>query len=98
MRRRRLLALVVALAVVAIMGATSAFAGEITGNGKDTPIRDRANSECAFSGLDDADDDGFGRTQSWGQIPKADRDFLRSIGVAPETLCNGHKNPMNPRN
>lgn len=30
-----------------------------------------------------------GRTQSWGQIPKVERDFLRSIGVSPGTACNG---------
>lgn len=92
--KRRALILVITLLVVAVTGATSALAGEITGNGKPTPIRDKANSECAFSGLDDADDDGFGRTQNWGQIPTALRDFLRSIGIAPETLCNGHRNPQ----
>ena len=31
-----------------------------------------------------------GRTQSWGQIPKADRDFLTTIGLAPGDSCNGH--------
>lgn len=86
----------VSVAAVAL-GAGSAWAGEITGSGKPTPIRDRANSECAFSGLDDADDDGFGRTQNWGQVPREFRGFLRSIGVAPATLCNGHLNPMNPK-
>lgn len=77
-----------------LFGAVSiAGAGEITGNGKDLkPLN--ANSECAFSGLDDADDDGFGRTQSWGQIPKAERGFLTSIGVHPSTLCNGNRNPQ----
>ena len=44
--------------------------------------------------LDDADDDGFGRTQNWGQIPKEGREFLASIGVAPWTLCNGHLSPQ----
>jgi hypothetical protein len=47
------------------------------------------------AGLDDADADGFVRTQNFGQIPKADRDFLRSIGVSPENLRNGHLNPLN---
>ena len=31
-----------------------------------------------------------GRTQSWGQISKADRDFLTTIGFAPGDSCNGH--------
>lgn len=94
--RKHLAALAIALITVGA-GASAAHAGEITGNGKETPIRDRAMSECAFSGLDDPDDDGFGRTQNWGQIPKAERDFLASIGVHPGTLCNGHDNPMQDR-
>jgi hypothetical protein len=77
------------------ISATGASAGEITGNGKDTPIRSGvASSACAFSGLNDfeppEDPDFTGRTQNWGQIPKAERDFLRSIGVSPGTLCKGN--------
>lgn len=84
-----------AASVVAVVGlsAGSAFAGEINGNGDDVPAPDHARSECSFSGLDDDDDDGFGRTQNWGQIPKDFRDFLRTIGVSPGELCNAHKNP-----
>lgn len=91
--RRAVLALVVVVLAVAV-SAGSAFAGEITGNDKPTAAPANANSECSFSGQDDADDDGFGRTQNWGQIPKEMREFLASIGVAPWTLCNGHKNPQ----
>jgi hypothetical protein len=91
--RRGILTLVVAL-IAAAVGAGSAFAGEITGNGKPTAAPDNANSECSFSGLDDPDDDGFVHTQSWGQLPKEVRDFLASIGVAPWTLCNGHLSPQ----
>ena len=59
-------------------------AGEITGNGESLqPLR--ANSECAFSGLDDADDDGFVHTQNWGQLPKAQRDFIRRSASPPRT-------------
>jgi hypothetical protein len=47
-----------------------------------------------LTGLDDADDDGFVHTQSWGRLSKADRAFLESIGVTPGTACNGHLNPM----
>ena len=32
--------------------------------------------------------------EAWGSIPKADRDFLTSIGVSPKTECNAHHNPM----
>jgi hypothetical protein len=91
--RRGILALVVVL-VAAAVGASSAFAGEITGNGKPTAAPENANSECSFSGLDDPDDDGFVHTQNWGQIPKEQREFLASIGVAPWTLCNGHLSPQ----
>lgn len=31
------------------------MAGEITGNGKQTPISERAKSICAFSGLEDGE-------------------------------------------
>jgi hypothetical protein len=60
-----------------------------------------ARSECAFSGQEDLqflDDQGNplpeahkgvpGHAQSWGQIPKADRDFLTSIGMNPGLACN----------
>jgi hypothetical protein len=91
--RRGILVLVTAL-VAAGIATGSAFAGEITGNGKPTQAPNNARSECSFSGLDDPDDDGFGRTQNWGQIPKEGRAFLASIGVTPGTACNGHLNPQ----
>ena len=84
---------------LALGGAGTAFAGEVTGNGKATGAPAHANSECSFSGLEDGTDippgapSGPGTTQNWGQIPKADRDFLTSIGVSPSTLCNGHLSP-----
>ena len=91
--RNSLVALVAALTVAAV-AAGSAFAGEITGNGKPTAAPTHSNSECSFSGLDDADDDGFGRTQNWGQLSKEQRAFLASIGVTPGTACNGHLSPQ----
>jgi hypothetical protein len=91
--RRGILVLVVVL-IAAVVGAGSAFAGEITGNGKPTSAPENANSECSFSGLDDPDADGFVRTQNWGQLSKEEREFLGSIGVAPWTLCNGHLDPQ----
>lgn len=81
--------------VFVVSSAGAAFAGEITGNGKSLqPLH--ARSWCAFSGLDDADDDGFDRTQSWGQIPKAEREFLTEIGFSPGVACNAHLNPYSP--
>ena len=75
------------------LGPRAVLAGEITGNGESLkPLH--ANSECAFSGLDDADNDGFVRTQNWGQLPKATREFFVTIGVNPSNLCNGHLNPL----
>ena len=91
--RRGILVLVTAL-VAAGIATGSAFAGEITGNGKPTAAPANANSECSFSGLDDPDDDGFVHTQNWGQLSKEQRAFLASIGVTPGTACNGHLNPQ----
>jgi hypothetical protein len=72
----------------------SVLAGEVTGNGDPTPVKSYVmNSICAFSGLNDGEPPE-GRTaahvQSWGQITKADRDFLRTIGFHPGDSCNGH--------
>jgi hypothetical protein len=97
--RKLILALVTGLVAAAIATGT-AFAGEVTGNGKDTPIRDGvAKSECAFSGLDEAfsgpdDPDAFTHAQSWGQLSKDDRAFLASIGLHPSEACNGHLSPQ----
>jgi hypothetical protein len=92
MVRKPLMATLCALALLLAAVGTVA-AGEITGNGKILlPLH--ANSECAFSGLDDPDADVFVHTQSWGRLSKADRAFLASIGVTPGTACNGHLNPL----
>ena len=85
---------VLVVALFAAFGAGSAFAGEITGNGKPTAAPDNANSECSFSGLDDPDNDGFVHTQNWGQLSPEARAFLASIGVTPGTACNGHLSPQ----
>ena len=90
---RRTLVSAACAAMLFTVGASTVVAGELTGTGESLkPLR--ANSECAFSGLDDADDDGFVHTQSWGRLPQAQRDFFRSIGVTPDNLCNGHLNPL----
>jgi hypothetical protein len=91
--RTAILSLVIAL-VAAAFAAGSAFAGEITGNGKPTAAPENANSECSFSGLDDPDNDVFVHTQNWGQLSPEARAFLASIGVTPGTSCNGHLSPQ----
>jgi hypothetical protein len=103
MRFKSLVAAALCASAVAAMGAGSASAGEITGNGKPTAIRANANSICAFSGQNDGNPP-LGRTaehvQSWGQTPKEGeppaqpgRDFLTSIGSNPGKACNGHLSP-----
>lgn len=80
--RRMIVAVALCVAMVVGFGASAAFAGEITGNGKQTPIKSQqqcdfetgvcpapagpANSFCAFSGLNDDPAEDGNRTQSWG--------------------------------
>ena len=72
MRKPRAAAAVAGALIVAMGGAASA--GEITGNGKPTPIEDfRAGSICSFSGQNDDPTGGGdpfedGRTQNWGHV------------------------------
>jgi hypothetical protein len=89
--RKRLLAAAVCAVGIASLTAGSAFAGEITGNGKYIAGSDAAplhgQSECAYSGQNDEyqlGDTSAPRTQSWGS------DFA-SEGVhagVPGTACN----------
>jgi hypothetical protein len=88
--RKRLAVVFCAIAVLGLTGG-SAFAGEITGNGKwiagseQAPLNGR--SECAYSGQNDEyqlGDASASRTQSWGS------DFA-SEGVhagVPGFACN----------
>jgi hypothetical protein len=92
MRLKALLAAALCAVAVAAMGAGSAFAGEVTGNGKPTAGPAHANSICAFSGRNDGEPPA-GRTaahvQNWGQIPKAVRDVMATQGFHPGDACNG---------
>ncbi|HEU0234883.1 MAG TPA: hypothetical protein VFR14_00435 [Candidatus Limnocylindrales bacterium] len=96
---RRFLVLGATCALTLVLGVNAALAGEVTGNGKSLKNEDghlNGKSECAFSGLNDTysgdptvpDDDGFFRTQNWGQIGSEGRAFLTSIQVSPRYLCN----------
>ena len=54
-----------------VLSSGTAGAGEITGNGNETPAGEKARSLCAFSGLDDMDFESPvvpGVTQNWGSI------------------------------
>ena len=112
MRRRSLVALLAALMVMAMtLGATAAFAGEITGNGKSLKNADgtlNGRSECAFSGQEDNqffNEDGTAvvpvvkgqpaHAQSWGQIPKEERDSFPAV-FHPGNSCNPNGEPLPP--
>ena len=90
------------MAATMLISASSAFAGEATGNfektGKTTPIANyNASSICSFSGQNPErflapsnPDFEPGHTQSWGQIPKEIRDVIATQGEHPGDACNGH--------
>ena len=87
---------VFAATALATVGVSSAFAGEITGNGKWIAGSEAAplhgKSDCAYSGVNDnyvlgnpvPDADGFTRTQSWGQVIRN----AGPLGGVPGTACN----------
>lgn len=82
----------VALCAVSLVGLTSgtAFAGEVTGNGKSLePLKGR--SICAYSGLNDnpagsPTDGPGGRTQSFGQDVRGG--FIDPRQFNPGDACN----------
>jgi hypothetical protein len=100
----RLAAASATAALVIGLGAGSALAGEITGNGTLKDVNGK--SFCAYSGQEDlqwytTDADTQrkdvvvrgdpGRAQNWGQIPKEIRDQLTLIGMNPGIDCNPTK-------
>ena len=98
MRLRTAAAAVFATAILLGGAASTASAGEITGNGKPTQGPAHANSICAFSGLEDGDGAGFpgpggAPPQNWGHSKEffgatpADR---KASGFQPGDSCNGH--------
>jgi hypothetical protein len=100
----RRIALAISLAgLIALVGASTAFAGEITGNGTLKAVN--GHSSCAYSGQEDlqwyvTDADLVLRTdptrgdprhaQSWGQIPKVVRDGFPAF-MHPGIACNPTK-------
>jgi hypothetical protein len=111
---RRITGAVLGAVLIASLGASAVFAGEVTGNGRSLHLPGgglHGKSACAFSGQEDLqywDENGVplppdqvqkgvpGHAQSWGQIPKAGRDFLTSIGSNPGIACNPTKAPAEP--
>jgi hypothetical protein len=79
--RKPLAAAAVAAALIVAMGG-AASAGEITGNGKPTPISGfQAGSICSFSGQNDDPTGGGdpfqdGRTQNWGHVLDDAKQFI----------------------
>lgn len=99
MRKR----LAVALCSIAVLGLTggSAFAGEITGNGKWIAGSEAAPlhgaSECAFSGQNDEfhlfPNQGWPRTQSWGQEIRGAVPVIGGHVGVPGFACNPKGGP-----
>lgn len=96
------LSYVICVAGILSLGANSALAGEITGNGKSLKNADgtlNGKSACAFSGREDDPDSGDFRStlaQSWGLLPKPVRDALKAAGMHPGGSCNPTKGGGEP--
>jgi len=79
--------------VFAAVSAGSAFAGEVTGNGKPTGAPEHSNSICSYSGQNDGNPPP-GRVQSYGQDVRAGRADPHVFN--PGDVCQGGSNPRNP--
>ena len=97
MSKRLLLALAVCTAV-ASLSAGSALAGEVKGPPNQVNNTDRtgapshANSECAFSGLNDFEP--FGQNASQVQTAADSWKYYDLPKGTPGEACNGHLNPL----
>ena len=82
--------------VLAAASGSAAFAGEVTGNGKDTGAVEHANSICVFSGKNDNPDrpltgfDPGGVSQSYGQENRLGLQDPRMFN--PGDACRGGSN------
>jgi len=93
MNTKSLLAVALSAAAVASVGAGSAFAGEVTGNGTPTQGPAHTNSICAFSGQNDNPtstnpENPGGVAQSYGY--SFVRNGLKDAVPSPGVACNGH--------
>ena len=97
---RQLLVVAAAVAVVAVFVAAGAFAGEVKGppgtlnNTNDTAAPAHANSNCAYSGLNDFDS-VEGQQESQVQTAADSWKYYGLPKGAPGTLglCKGGTNP-----
>jgi hypothetical protein len=100
--RKSTLAAVVCTTAVAGSCAGTAFAGEVTGNGKPTAGPTHANSICVFSGKNDNptapldNPDAGGVAQSYGQLVRLGV-IENFFGATPKTFnpgdtCRGGSN------
>jgi hypothetical protein len=98
-RKRSMLAAAACAVILACAGASAAFAGEITGNGKPTAGPTHANSICVFSGKNDdpgAPLDGSGPngpggpSQSYGQENRLG--LIDPHAFNPGDACRGGSN------
>jgi hypothetical protein len=99
LRLRALCTAICVTAAIAVVGAGSAFAGEVTGSGNYIAGSDNAplkgKSSCAYSGLNDnyvfgnplPDADGFTTSQSYGQVVRQLPVKGQGTGV-PGQACN----------
>ena len=97
-RAKSLIATVLCGFVVAGASASAAWAGEITGNGKDTAGPAHANSICVFSGKND-DPQGLdpengpgGVSQSYGQELKLGLVDPHEFNPGNPEACRGGSN------
>jgi len=96
-----------AIVAALILGSGgAAFAGENTGNGKDTQGPSHANSECVYSGLEDGEfgqPSGPGYVQNWGHTKDSDIVIEAERGASDvtwlfgQTGCNAHLHPLQER-
>jgi hypothetical protein len=80
MGKTRVFGVAVCAAALVGVGASAAFAGEVTGNGKPKGVNDNA-SLCAYSGLNDGIE---GQTERKTQTPKDAAPGSAAHGWAPD--------------
>lgn len=88
MKLSRVVAAGLGSVVLVAASATSAFAGEVTGNGKPTQAPSNSNSLCSYSGQNDDLAEEPGRVQSYGQIVKAGG---KAFVPSPSVGCNPNR-------
>ena len=106
MLKRSWVTIALCAAALLALGASSAFAGEVTGSGKNAD-QNQGKSWCSFSGLNDQPDAGTdpdedpgpngpgGKSQSFGQDVRLG--FASPGDGTPGLLCNPNKTFLPPQ-